>query len=315
MGLYSKPQEALFFGESAMVDPFDPDPWFARHLATLEASYTVKHQNKPHEHARNFYSGFLLCEKVPGTDMQATVWVTAGHCMQEIERDLLGRPESYGDIRFRFIDMLHFNSVSNLPMPFDYRGDDAKSWIVHTDGNEVMLGMDFGVVFLRNHDSHLLIANKLEPVDENNWVNVPETFDHYFMLGLPGELVRQDERGVWTAQPILIPIERLSEKPACYQEHTDAMFYGVVDPQERVKSIKGMSGGPILGLKRNGDGSGRYWFIGVQSGWYPSGRIVCATPLEAVRGILLVGMRMIFEMDVDDSASASWREETARCPI
>jgi hypothetical protein len=112
-----------------MVDPFDPDLWFARHLAALEASYTVKHHKKAHEHARAFYSGFLLCENVPGTDMQATIWVTAGHCMQEVEEVVLGQPESYSDVRFRFIDTLHLNAVSNLPMPFDYRAGHPKSWV------------------------------------------------------------------------------------------------------------------------------------------------------------------------------------------
>jgi hypothetical protein len=165
-----------------------------------------------------------------------------------------------------------------------------------------MLGVDFGVIFLRNHDSHLLLANKLEPVDKANWVNVPDTFGHYYLLGLPGESVRQDGQGLWTVEPKLIQIKNLIEKPACYQENSDPMFYGVVDPDSEVKSIKGMSGGPILGLKRNDDGSGRYWFIAVQSGWYPSERIVCASPLRDLREVLLVGIKLMFDADVGEES-------------
>jgi hypothetical protein len=128
---------------SMMLDPFDPAPWFARHLVTLEVSYAVKHRHRPPENACNFYSGFLLCETVPGTDLQATIWVTAGHCMREIENDLLGRPEHYGDVRFRFIDTLHLGAVSNIPMPFDYQANDRKSWLVHTDDK----GSDAGCRF------------------------------------------------------------------------------------------------------------------------------------------------------------------------
>ena len=107
-------------------------------------------------------------------------------------------------------------------------------------------------------------------------------------------MVHRNEQGMWTAEPKLIQVEKLNEKPACYQEHTDPMFYGVVDPNSPVKNIKGMSGGPILGLKRNDNGSGHYWFIAIQSGWYPSGRVVCASPLKALREVLLVGMELIF---------------------
>ncbi|WP_165226453.1 hypothetical protein [Aquisphaera insulae] len=287
-----------------MADRVDAELWFARHLAVLEASYTVKHQTKPHEQARSHYSGFLLQVNLPGTARQATMWITAGHCMQEIEEQLLGRLECFDDVRFRFLDMLHANAVSELPMPFDYLGGHPKAWLYHTDDRGTALGMDFGVIFLRAHDADLMLGNRLEPVGPPNWVKVPETFDHYYMLGLPGELVRPQGQGIWSAQPILIPVERLHARPACYQEQSDPMFYGVVDTQERVKSIKGMSGGPILGLKLDENGIGRYWFIGVQSGWYPPERIVCATPLADVRDILITGMQRMLEQDAEKEEMA-----------
>lgn len=288
------PSESPSHKGCPMFDPLNPEVWFAKHLAALELAYTVKHVNKPKERTRLFYSGFLLRETVPGTEMVATMWVTAGHCMEQIDRDVLGNPDAYSDIQFRFIDTLHAEKVSDIPFSFDYQGERYKSYLYHKDENGVELGFDFGVIFLRHHYTDLFLGNKLEPVDEENWTNLPEMFDHYFMLGLPEESVQGNEQGGWTVQPKLIEIQRLHEKPARYQEHTDPMIYGVVASSAGVNSVKGMSGGPILGLKRNDDGTGRYWFIGVQSGWYPPERIVCASSLEAVRAILRRGIERIF---------------------
>ena len=83
--------------------------------------------------------------------------------MREIECDLLGRPEDYGDVRFRFIDTLHLGAVSTVPMPFDYQASHLKSWFVRSDDKGVMEGLDFGVVFLRTtiHSFFLLINSSL----------------------------------------------------------------------------------------------------------------------------------------------------------
>jgi hypothetical protein len=67
--------------------------WFSRHFVTLEASYTVKHRNKPHEETRSYYTGFLLWEKTSG-DEGAAIWVTAGHCMQQVDEEHPNRPHN-----------------------------------------------------------------------------------------------------------------------------------------------------------------------------------------------------------------------------
>lgn len=272
--------------------------WFSRHLVTLEVAYTVKHQNKPHEQARSYYTGFLLWERISG-DEGATIWVTAGHCMQQIDEELLGKPEHYGDVRFRFVDTLHDAVVSDLPVPFDYAAEKVKGWLFHTDERGVGLGLDFGVIFLRPHYSRALFANRITPVAEENWKGIPDTFDKYFMLGLPAERVGPNPQGIWTATPSMVEISRLDTRPECFREQTDDMFYGVADHDSQVRNIEGMSGGPIVGLKRGEDGVGRYWVIAVQSSWYAGSRIVCASPLGNVREFLLQVMRVIFPQPVE----------------
>jgi hypothetical protein len=272
--------------------------WFSRHFVTLEASYTVKHRNKPHEETRSYYTGFLLWEKTSG-DEGAAIWVTAGHCMQQIDEELLGKPEHYGDVRFRFVDTLHDGVVSDLPVPFDYIAEKVKGWLLHKDEHGVDLGLDFGVIFLRPHYSRALFANKIAPVAEENWTGIPDTFDKYFMLGLPAERVGPNEQGIWTATPSMVEVTRLDERPECFGEQTDAMFYGVADPDSQIRNIQGMSGGPIIGLKRGEDGVGRFWVIAVQSSWYAGRRIVCASPLGNVREFLLQVMRVIFSQPTE----------------
>jgi hypothetical protein len=275
---------------------------FARHLVTLEVAYTVKHQNKPHQQTRSYYTGFLLWESLAENE-GVTIWVTAGHCMREIEDDLLGKPDDYSDIHFRFVDTLHHATVSTLPVPFDYEAERLKAWLVNTEGGTVERGMDFGVIFLRPHYSRPILANGIRPVAEENWRQVPDTFDKYLMLGLPAERVAQDNSGIWTASPALIRVSRLDDRPDCYHEHSDDMFYGVVDPESQIRNIKGMSGGPIIGAKIGDDGIGRYWMIAVQSGWYPPDRVVCASSLATVRTHLITALNLLFSRSGEASGN------------
>jgi len=266
---------------------------FSRHLVTLEVSYTVRHQKKPPEDVHTYFTGFLLWEDLSEIE-GVTIWVTAGHCMRWIEDDLLGKPEDYGNVGFRFVDTLHNATVSDLPVPFDYAAAKNKGWLVNTGGGAVELGLDFGVIFLLPHYSRPILRNGIRPVSEANWKCVPDSFDKYFVLGLPAERVGRDEHGRRTAMPAMVRIARLDERPECFSEQTDAMFYGVVDPESRVRNIEGMSGGPIIGMTLGEDGVGRYWFIAVQSSWYAKERIVCASPLAKVREVLTQALNVLF---------------------
>lgn len=78
----------------------------------------------------------------------------------------------------------------------------------------------------------------------------------------------------------MLGLEKLTEVPAAYKDHKIRQFYAklLVDETD-LKSIDGMSGGPILGFRRREDGNGLYWIVGLQSSWLPTSRIVCACPL------------------------------------
>jgi hypothetical protein len=76
--------------------------------------------------------------------------------------------------------------------------------MVHTSDQGVELGLDVGVIFLRPHYSRALSANRIMPVEASNWQEIPDSFDKYFMLGVPAEGVGRNERGDWLATPCML---------------------------------------------------------------------------------------------------------------
>ncbi len=60
------------------------------------------------------------------------------------------------------------------------------------------------------------------------------------------------------------------------------MFYGQIQLRADLKSIEGMSGGPIFGLKQQDAKQARYWPYAVQSSWWSEKRIVIGVPLPLV---------------------------------
>ena len=199
--------------------------WLMRHLVSLEVAYTVKHEKKPPEDARTYLTGFLLWEVHAG-DEGVAIRVTAGHCMQWIDEELLAKPETYSKIAFRFVDTLHGAGVSDLPISFDYVAQEHKAWLVHTNENGSKVGQGIGVIFLLPHYSRAMAANKILPVGEANWKDVPESFDKYLMLGLPVEGVKPFAKNTMIATPSLIDITRLAEKPSVLPSRPIPCFTG-----------------------------------------------------------------------------------------
>lgn len=77
------------------------------------------------------------------------------------------------------------------------------------------------MIVLRSHYARLIAANGIVPVTADHWMNTPETFDRYFMLGLPGERIDPLENGVYTARPAMFSISRLDQKTQSFGYQTD----------------------------------------------------------------------------------------------
>jgi uncharacterized protein (DUF433 family) len=224
------------------------------------------------------YSGFPL---LVGDNW---CYVTAGHIIQD---ELIPAVEE-GHARinkYLLADYFGPEPKCNEPTPFEYE-DAGKA---HLDDRR--LGLDFALIHLRELYAKSLAANGIEPISRANWSNAPAlTFESYAMLGVPTELsepvVRQGERGEQGGLAItlsLVTIERLECAPETVEMPPGDWFIGRV----RVPfSIRGMSGGPIFGFRRNEAGRWTYHVLAVQSRWFEKQGVILGCPIPAFMSLV-----------------------------
>jgi len=173
------------------------------------------------------------------------------------------------------------------PIPFDYLGA-APTAMFQDEKN------DYGLLYVDDHDRRLLQANGIEPITEVAWdCNLVEP-DGFFLIGIPGQLT--------TAAPdlacvttVLLGVKALAVRPPCF-DVTDAMrWYGEVLMPRGLRSLEGMSGGPIFAIKRVEGGALKYWLHGIQSAQsprFPSEPYVAANlarPLARFLAVFMAG--------------------------
>jgi hypothetical protein len=163
------------------------------------------------------------------------------------------------------------------PIPFP---TSPEHWIVL--GNDVDV-LDLGAIRLGPLMVENLKQGKIEVVPERDWRNVPTEFDHYFLLGAPGEMIKREPiSGIPTVMSIARGVFRLTKvaRPDVAKVTSHERFYGRIsqgDPEATVTldGIEGVSGGPVFGGK-NVPGGVRMWTIAVQSAWMRDARTITA---------------------------------------
>ncbi len=240
------------------------------------------------------FSGFIM--EVAG------YWflVTAGHILRDIEVMLSGGKRTVA--QSELIDYLGAGAKHFQPIPFPFV--DTPHYYELNESS----GADYGVIYLRPLIRDNLVANGVVRVEERNWRNQENVdFEHFFMLGLPTEnMVKElsDTSGHVTTsiriQPSMLPVERLESVPESLANLDGPQFIGkLLVPESSLQSIDGMSGGPIIGLRRNQDGSALYWIVAVQSGWLSQRRIVHACPFPPFACKLEDELRKFVRTDVE----------------
>ncbi len=90
-------------------------------------------------------------------------------------------------------------------------------------------------------------------------------------------------------EPVMIEIDRLSPSDV-ENVPSDTWFVGRI-PQDFIKDIKGMSGGPIYGFRKAENGQWSYHIVAVQSWWRKDSRTTfgCSVPVfaEAVHAAMI----------------------------
>ena len=102
-------------------------------------------------------------------------------------------------------------------------------------------------------------------------------FDYCIMLGFPQEFVDQGE-----VSPTMVSVTQLEELPDDIEPTSWSRFVGRLGDRFPLRSLVGMSGGPIYGFNR-GQHPDKYWITAIQSGWRRDRKITfgCPVPLLA----------------------------------
>lgn len=194
--------------------------------------------------------------------------VTAGHILQDLDELIdSGKREI---VNAHIVDTFAINTVSSVPIPFDY--PDSDRFYINDDD----LGLDCGFIYLEPGIRRLLEANGIKALDENVWLLHADSYDSYALLGFPAELTHSEFGNSATGMGhqiklnlIMTPIRKLSEQPDNTAKVLLPRFYAKLHDKLPLNDIDGMSGGPIFGFKLENGGL-RYWLVAIQSGWYRS---------------------------------------------
>lgn len=214
------------------------------------------------------------------------IWflITAGHVLKDIEKRIkLGRRI----VKTRIIDSFQ-NSKNTMSMPFDF--DDAIKIPIYKSED----GIDYGAIMLKAFYVRSLLAGGTRAFNEKEYEDIPDKADKYFLLGFPTQAmeVKQTYSEIGGNVSIdigcpLIQIHPVDDPPAELQKK-EKRFYAKVPIIEgnrsakdgKLTDIEGMSGGPIIAVKKIDSEIIRYWIIAVQSGWLKSENILAACYME-----------------------------------
>ena len=252
-----------------------PTSFLCKHLVCLSVTYRHT-SDSVSEPAR-----FAACAGTLILIHGIVSFLTAGHVLKAL--DELRQSKGVDIENAWLVDTLGEQSISDLPIPIDLRA----ARFFYVDDN--MEGLDFGVMAIHPHHVRLLALNGVEVLSEQRWVHQSRVrFDKYLMLGLPEELTtgHVSAAGEASIVPVLLDVRKLDRPPDERAPTRHPQFIGKIDPSLPLKSMKGMSGGPIFGFRKESDTSGRYWIVALQSSWNREKSIVYGCPLPILASLM-----------------------------
>lgn len=258
---------------------FATDPRFLgsirRHFVSLGGTVHDLKDGQPIRERPFACSGFVV--EIRG------VWcfVTAGHVFTDIDSGV-----QRGELRVLkcgFADYFSAEARVKESTPIDYH-DIHKIFVNHE-----ATGLDIGIIALRDIYRAGMEANGIRPIAVVPWIGrEPPRFDDYALLGLPLDanqsVEREGPRGPQIGNIVtltLVGVDALIPTPIKYHSSVVPRFVGRLRDNGELKSVKGMSGGPLLGVNPT-YGDWDYGCVAVQSGWLPESRVVLGTPMGIV---------------------------------
>jgi hypothetical protein len=270
---HAKPTGSRAFLQGEIMENVDRDllrtqliQFFGRHIVALGGTY-VRLDEKGNPKGPETFFCYSACVLAVRDEW----WIaTAGHIFNAIER-----MTNRGEIRILSQSLADYFGVQQNdphPIPFDFMSM-RKVW---KDED----GLDFAVIPLPPFYRRQLEGGHIRPFDELAW-RIPqdiETFK-FAIVGFPDHLIAEsrlsrDEPVVGYVKPVLAFVEGLP----CDSSQDHSRFCGRL--LGKLSSAVGLSGGPVLAFLKQPDGKWLYCFIGIQSSWEESTRIVYGCPVH-----------------------------------
>jgi hypothetical protein len=245
----------------------DAQTFLARHFVAISVNSRFKGDQGPD---RFFAASGLLIQI---RDILGIL--TAGHVVEYLDEAV--NHTDLVSLGYQLLDTFGETKLSDDGVPYDLKSSPR----LHFHNDEQ--GLDFGVLFLHEHQARLIEKHNIVPLTYEASQNEPSDLDVFFLLGLPAELT--SER-VSTSGNATVGMTMLRLKKAEAEEQTTLFprFVGVIDSRTSLESLKGMSGGPIFGF--NTERPNKYWIVAVQSSWKKSERKVYGCPVTHIFDIL-----------------------------
>lgn len=157
----------------------------------------------------------------------------------------------------------------NLRPSIDYWIDDSKA------------GLDYAVLNITQNEAACLVANGIAPlIPSEQTLELGDRCDKLILFGLPSEFNR-----ISSCKPGEMTIGEVRITTVSVTRNSDSldtaypMISGNIINLGSIKSIVGMSGGPVFGMNEIDQ---QYTIVGVQSRWLPRTRVISGTSIRSI---------------------------------
>lgn len=235
--------------------------------STVEDSY-----NSGTDRLATHLVGIRLCVKYPNlpkvhTDLASSFvlevrgkWflITAGHFLRQIDDAVAAN----GQVKVQLADGLSSKGKFRMLLPYPYSRNEC--CVIDKDG------LDFAVLPISPLMQETMKANGTKSLGLDCIRNAAPPDAEFSLHGLPTELIvdlSDESRDSFLLSSTLLRLDRLPTCPPSITDEPGLSFYGRLRDGMQIKSIKGMSGGPIFAVGINDLGKKVYWLVAVQSCW------------------------------------------------
>ncbi len=223
-------------------------------------------------------SAFLVHPVVD--NFEFTLLATAAHIFTDYEKDTTKKGlTARSHVLF---DAWGPKAKCGLPIPCNIF-EEPRSFLDDLD-----TGRDYAFVQLFDF-YHRPLSQTTTPFPRDVWAGADlDRFNQFFMVGLPAEVANvvtgsEGARHFFTVRPRpeLLVLDRC-EPPSDLTGSDSHQFVAQIVGRNDLADIRGMSGGPIIGVEDLGGGNHKYALVAMQSRWLPDRRIVAGTLMSEI---------------------------------